>query len=59
MLPILVGVGFGIFTFATGIEVTESHAKILDYLLIQALGSGATGAALSGMKHYKDLNKQG
>lgn len=57
VLPMIVGVGFSIVTFVTGENINETHVKLLDYLLVSTLGSGAIGATKSGYKAYTDYKK--
>ncbi len=53
MLSTFTGIGFTIFSFYTGEVVTESQIRLLDYLLVMTLGSGAIGATKKGFKEYQ------
>lgn len=57
MLSTFIGLGFVVFSFVSGLAITESHVELLDYLLVLALGSGAVGAANKGYKRYTDSKK--
>ncbi len=56
-LSTAVGIGFVAITFLTGVDVNDTHVKMLDYLLVLALGSGAVGATNAGFKRYKEFKK--
>lgn len=53
-LSMIVGIGFTVYSFATGIQITEAHVSMLNYLLMLTLGSGAVGMANKGFKRYTD-----
>jgi len=52
-----VGIGFTVFSFATGQEITESQYKLFEYLILMTLGSGAIGATKSGFSKYQEYKK--
>jgi len=54
----IIGLGFVAFSFLTGIEVLQSHAELLDYLLVLTLGSGAIGATNKGFKKYQEFKNK-
>jgi len=54
-----VGIGFTIFSFVTGQEITESQYKLFEYLILMTLGSGAIGATKAGYSKYTDYKKNG
>lgn len=56
-LSTAVGLSFVIISFATGIEINETHVQMLDYLLVLTLGSGAIGASSKGFKRYQEFKK--
>lgn len=56
-VPMIVGVGFTVITMVTGQEVPETYSHLLDYLLVQSLGSGAIGAANKGYQKYQEYKK--
>ena len=58
VLPMIIGLSFTVVTFVTGVEVTESHVHILDYLLVLTLGTGAIGAGKSGFKKYSEFRSK-
>jgi hypothetical protein len=53
-----VGIGFTLFSFVTGQEITESQYKLFEYLILMTLGSGAIGATKSGFSKYQEYKKQ-
>lgn len=58
-LSMIVGVGFTVYSFATGIEITDAHVSMLNYLLMLTLGSGAVGMANKGFKRYTEYKNNG
>lgn len=58
LLSTFTGVGFTIFSFVTGQEVTASHVQLIDYLLFLTLGSGAIGATKAGYEKYTEYKNK-
>lgn len=58
-LSMIVGVGFTVYTFVTGIPITEAHVSMLNYLLMLTLGSGTVGMANKGFKRYLEYKNNG
>jgi len=56
-LSMIVGVGFVVYSFVTGIDINQTHVQMLDYLLMLTLGSGAVGMANKGFKRYTEFKK--
>ncbi len=54
-----VGIGFTAITFLTGEPVNETHWKLLDYIIVMTLGSGAIGATKKGFEKYQEYKKNG
>ncbi len=54
----IIGLGFVVFSFISGIEVMESHSNLLDYLLVLTLGSGAIGATNKDFKKYQEFRNK-
>jgi hypothetical protein len=54
-----VGMGFTAITFLTGETVNETHWKLLDYIIVMTLGSGAIGATKKGFEKYQEFKKDG
>jgi len=54
-----VGIGFTLFSFVTGQEITESQFQLFNYLIMLTLGSGAIGATNKGFKSYQEYKKNG
>jgi len=52
-----VGIGFTAITFLTGNEINETHYRLLDYIIVMTLGSGAIGATKKGYEKYVDFKK--
>lgn len=52
VLPMVIGLGFTIFSFITNQQVTDNEVRLLDYLLGLTLGTGAIGAAKKGHEAY-------
>ncbi len=52
-----VGIGFTAITFFTGQEINETHFRLLDYLIVMTLGSGAIGATKKGFEKYQEYKK--
>jgi len=52
-----VGIGFTAITFLTGNEINETHFRMLDYLIVMTLGSGAIGATKRGFEKYQEYKK--
>ena len=56
-LSTAVGLGFTIFSFVTGQEITESQFQLFQYLILLTLGSGAIGATKKGFQSYQEFKK--
>jgi len=46
-------------SFVFGAEINETHVRMLDYLLVLTLGSGAIGASSKGFKRYQEFKNNG
>jgi len=58
-LSTAIGLGMVIGSFVFGAEINETHVRMLDYLLVLTLGSGAIGASSKGFKRYQEFKKNG
>ncbi len=57
-LSTAIGLGMVISSFVFGVEINETHVKMLDYLLVLTLGSGAIGASNKGFQKYQEFRNK-